>query len=151
MLAFVAVLMPVLSNMEPDFAKLHFENSLGSDKCTGSTLPFAASCSVQCKSGYVSNGGDPYFGCFQTLSHAPLECTLPLAVPGANALTSTANQIVWCKAGGAHSLASLYLLATCLFEEACSCRKGLPVLRWSVEASYFLYSVEILDSARQHL
>ena len=97
----------------PDFAKLHFESSLSSDKCTGSTLPFAASCSVQCKSGYVSNGGDPHFGCFQTLSHATLECTLP--VPGANALTSTANQIVWCKAGGAHSLASLYLLATCPF------------------------------------
>ena len=38
-----------------------------------------------------------------------------------------------------------------LFEGTCSCRKSLPVLRCPWKQVDFLYSVEILDSARQHL
>jgi hypothetical protein len=91
----------------PDFGPLHYESMVGDNGCIGTTLPFAASCSVQCMSGYVSNGADPSFDCFQTLSHAQLECTQAVE---AEAMTSaTATQTVWCKAGGARACALAFL------------------------------------------
>ena len=82
----------------PDFGPLHFESAAGGSGCVGTTLAFSASCAVQCMSGYVSNGGDVSFGCFQTLSYPQLECSLPAPIDAK--IASAATKIVWCKAGG---------------------------------------------------
>ena len=61
----------------PSFSGLNFEPTPDASGCHAPTLPLFSMCTVQCKAGYVSIGGEATFGCFQTLVLPSIICQLP--------------------------------------------------------------------------